>query len=101
VESAQNSIVVKKISIEKIYYRSRNMITTDYDYAIEEIRKRGIDNLTAAQVLWRVIKESFIYRFRRNENESWQYLVVMEGYGAPPNTKKWRDVTVMPPIEID
>lgn len=77
------------------------MISTDYTAVLDYLRERGIDNLTGAQVLWRVIKESFIYRFRRNENETWQYLVVMEGYGAPPNTKKWRDVTVMPPIEID
>ena len=77
------------------------MISTDYTAVLDCLHERGIDNLTNAKALWRVIKESFIYRFRRNDNETWQYLVVMEGYGSPPNMEKWRDVTVMPPIEID
>ena len=77
------------------------MISTDYNAVLDYLHERGIDNLTNAKALWRVITDSVIYRFRRNESESWQYCVVMEGYGAPPNMKKWRDVTVMPPIEID
>lgn len=75
------------------------MITTDYATAIDELRRRGIDNINNAKTLWKTIKESVIYKFRRNKNMTWQYEVVMKGYGKPPKMKTWVSVTVLPPLK--
>jgi hypothetical protein len=77
------------------------MTTTDYNVAFDKLRQRGVYNFSGAETLWKVVKNSVIYRYRRDSSKAWQYEVTMEGYGKPPKMKNWIDVSIMPPVDLD
>lgn len=70
------------------------MISTDYGELIDATAKRGYF-VVGLSALAKVLQESTVYKFRRKEQGTWQYEVIMPGYGVVPDMKKWEYVEIV------
>ena len=67
---------------------------SDYDKLLELCKKRDYHPLGLLALI-RVMNEATIYKFKLQDIGSYQYAIVMPGYGAPPNTKRWRKISTV------
>ena len=70
------------------------MISADYDKLLELCKKRNYHPLGILALI-RVLNEATIYKFKLQNRGSYQYAVVMDGYGVPPKTDRWSNVTTI------